>query len=471
VRTIRTKLIAVWTLAVFLSGCRLATPPSRPETVADALPTTTTIPPRWGTPSEGADVADAWLQTFNDPRLSALVAEALANNLDLRQAAANVEAARQTVAVVASKLKPQIGFRIGAGATVDDGAGGVSTGTSLLIGVAWEPDIWGRVRAQRAASQAAFEATALDYAWARQSLAATTAKMWYLAVESHQLLVFAESVVGVYTQLQQLVTVRRVAGKVTDLDVAEASASLNTAQSQLRAAESRNRDVSRALELLLGRYPAAEIEVAAEFVPVPPPVAAGLPASLIERRPDVLAAEQQVLQTFRNEEAARLARLPSFSLGLGGGRLDNGVLSLLDLNPWLTRAAVGMTVPIYTGGELTARINIANAQQLEAIAAYGNAVLQAYREVETALTNEALLAQRLGFDVAAERDLTEAVRVSLIQYKAGATDLLSVLQLQADQIVSQVRVIQLRDAQLANRINLHLALGGSFDAEPAAARD
>jgi NodT family efflux transporter outer membrane factor (OMF) lipoprotein len=457
-------------LAVALAGCRLAAPPSRTETVSDALPKTTTIPPQWSVPSETENVADAWLKTFNDPRLDALVAEALANNLDLRQSAAKVEAARQTVAVVASRLKPQIGFQLGAGTTVDDGPGGASSGTSVLIGVAWEPDIWGRIRAQRAASQAGYEATALDYAWARQSLAATTAKTWYLAVESHQLLVFATSVVGIYRELQELVTVRRAAGKISDLDVAEAGASLNTAESQLRGAEIRNRDVSRALELLLGRYPGAEIEVAAEFVPVPPPVAAGLPASLIERRPDVLAAEQQVLQAFRHEEAAKLARLPNFSLGLGGGRLDNGVLSLLDLNPWLARAAVGMSVPIYTGGELTARIKIADARQVEAIAAYGNAVLQAYREAETALTNEALLAQRLAFDQAAERDRIEAVRVSRIQYKAGATDLLSVLQLQADQIASAIRVIQLRNAQLANRINLHLALGGSFDAEPATTR-
>jgi len=466
----RTKLIAVGTLAVMLAGCRLATPPSRTDTVADALPKTTTIPLQWSVPTETTNVADDWLESFNDPRLVALVAEAQANNLDLRQAAARVEAARQTVVVVASRLKPQIGFQLGAGATVDDGPGGVSSGSSLLIGIAWEPDIWGRIRAQRAASEAGYHATALDYAWARQSLAATTAKTWYLAVESHQLLVFAQSVVGIYSQLQELVTVRRAAGKVTDLDVAEASASLNTAESQLRGAESRNQDVSRALELLLGRYPSAEIEVAANFVPVPPPVAAGLPASLIERRPDVLAAEQQVLQAFRNEEAAKLARLPSFSLGLGGGRLDNGVLSLLDLNPWLARAAVGMSVPIYTGGELTARINIADARQLEAIAAYGNVVIHAYGEAETALTSESLLAQRLEFDQAAERDRTEAVRVSRIQYKAGATDLLSVLQLQADQIASTVRVIQLRNAQLANRIDLHLALGGSFDAEPATAR-
>jgi NodT family efflux transporter outer membrane factor (OMF) lipoprotein len=453
-------------LVAALTGCSLAKPPSRPEVLAGALPATTTIPSQWSSPAGPGDVAGDWLLSFDDPRLAAIVSEAVANNLDLRQAAARVEVARQTVVVVGSKLLPQVGFRLGGGATDDDGPGGVSTGTTAVIGVAWEPDIWGRVRAQRAASQAAYEASALDFAWARQSLAATTARAWYLAVETRQLVSLADQVVGVYSQLLELVTVRRAAGKVTDLDVAEAGASLNSAQSQLRAAKARESEVKRALELLLGRYPAADIEVAEQFVPVPPPLAAGLPSSLLTRRPDVLAAERVVLETFRNEEAARLALLPSFSLGLGGGRMENGILSLLKLNPWLIRAALDMTVPIYEGGALSARVKIANAEQQGAVAAYGRTVLFAYGEAENALTNEGLLAQRLQFDQAALRDRREAVRISRIQYTAGATDLLSVLQLQADQIASQAAVIQLRNAQLANRIYLHLALGGSYDAGP-----
>jgi outer membrane protein, multidrug efflux system len=172
-----------------------------------------------------------------------------------------------------------------------------------------------------------------------------------------------------------------------------------------------------------------------------------------------------VLAAFRREEAAKLAVLPSFTLGVEGGRLENNLLSLLQLNPWLFRTAIGMTIPIYTGGELTARIAIATARQQAAVAAYGSTVLLAFREVENALTNEGLVSQRLEFDQAALRDRTEAVRISRIQYTAGATDLLSVLQLQADQIASDVSVIKLRNTQLANRINLHLALGGSFEVQ------
>ena len=461
--------VALCAFLALFSGCALSKPPTHSQVLTNALPQGTTIPALWSSTANTNPAANDWLRTFNDARLDAIVAEAITNNLDLRQAAAGVEAARQTVIVVGSQLLPHVGGKLGAGATRDDGHDDWGSGTTAVLGAAWEPDLWGRLRAERAASQASYQATALDFAWARQSLAATTAKAWYLAVETRQLVNLAEQVVGVYSQLLELVNVRRAAGKVTDLDVAEASASLNTAQGQLRAAQAADSEVKRGLELLLGRYPAAEIEAATEFAPAPSLLRAGVPLSLLERRPDLLAAERQVLAAFRSHEAARLALLPSFMLGVEGGRLEDNLLSLLQMNPWLFRAAVGMTIPIYTGGELTARIKIATTRQQAAVAAYGQAVLVAFREAENALTNEGLLAQRLQFDQAALRDRTQAVRISRIQYTAGASDLLSVLQLQADQIATEVGVIKLRNAQLANRIDLHLALGGGFEAAPAVA--
>jgi multidrug efflux system outer membrane protein len=145
-----------------------------------------------------------------------------------------------------------------------------------------------------------------------------------------------------------------------------------------------------------------------------------------------------------------------------GGRLENNLLSLLQLNPWLFRAAIGVHIPIYTGGELTARITIATAEQQAAVASYGSAVLTALKEVEDALTNEGLLAQALQYSQAAVRDYAEAVRISRIQYTAGATDLLSVLQLQTEQLAAETAVIKTHNAQLVNRIQLHLALGGGW---------
>jgi outer membrane protein TolC len=136
---------------------------------------------------------------------------------------------------------------------------------------------------------------------------------------------------------------------VADFDVAQASAALATAQGNLRIAQGQYSEARRALELLLGRYPAAEIEVQAAFAPLPPPVGPGLPSSLLERRPDIMAAECQVLAAFRSEEAAKLALLPAISLNFEGGRLSDRILDLAHLNPWLYRAAIGMSMPIFTG--------------------------------------------------------------------------------------------------------------------------
>ena len=143
-----------------------------------------------------------------------------------------MEAARESVIVVGSKLKPQVRADLSGATTRSTDTGGETEqdqSSTVLEAVAWEIDVWGRVRAQRAAAQENYEAIALDYAFARQSLAATTAKSWYLAIETRQLLALAEQSVNIYTKLLELVKVRRAAGKVADLDVAEASYQLDEA--------------------------------------------------------------------------------------------------------------------------------------------------------------------------------------------------------------------------------------------------
>jgi outer membrane protein, multidrug efflux system len=450
-----------------LSGCALKTPPTHSEVLDQALPARTRIPPTWKADSIAHAVADDWLRSFNDPALDAIVAEAIAHNLDLRQAAEKVRIAQQNVVVVGAQLLPQIGVQLGANVTRDNDQSSNYYSTLRYAGVAWELDVWGRLRAQRAAAEAGFEATALDYAYARQSLAALVAKTWYLTIEARQLVRLGEQAVKVYEDLLALVTIRRSAGKDSDLDVVDVRAKLETAQSQLESAREAYGEARRALEVLLGRYPAAEIEVAAAYPRLPPPVGAGVPASLLERRPDIIAAERAVLAAFRQQEAASLALLPDFSISLLGGRLGDQVLSLLRLNPWLASAGIGVSIPIYEGGALRAQVEIATAEQAQAVARYGAVALAAFREVENALANEQLLAKRVPFEERALADRTAAVRIATIQYKAGRRDLLWVAELQTAQLANEAAVIKLHGIQGANRIRLHLALGGSFDAAPA----
>jgi multidrug efflux system outer membrane protein len=464
--------VAVLTALTILScGCALHKPPAHARVVDQALPKATPLPPNWSSNSLVGNVSDDWAKSFHDPGLERMIAEAIANNLDLRQSAARVEAARQSVIVVGSQLKPRVGATFN-GADVQS-KNSVSEQSQQFRSnaeygtVAWELDVWGRLRAQRASAHASYEAAALDYASARQSLAATTAKSWYLAIETRQLLTLGQQSVDIYKQLLELVKVRRAAGKVADLDVEEATYQLDQAQSQLTIAEGQYSEAKRALEVLVGRYPAAELSVGETFAPLPPSIAAGIPSLLLERQPDIMSAQQGVLAAFRVQESAKLALLPRFALTLEGGHLSDRLLDLLHLNPWLIRTAAGMLVPIYEGGALRAEVKIATTEEQQSIAYFGKVALTAFTEVEVALTNEELLAKRLPLTEGAVNAHSEAVRIAKLRYEAGSIDLLSLLQLQEGEIASQSELIRLRNAQLANRINLHLALGGSFDRLPA----
>ena len=457
--------------AILSSSCALHKPPAHAKVVGQALPKATPLPPNWTSNSARGAVTNDWVKSFHDSGLERIIAEAIANNLDLRQSAARVEEARQNVIVIGAQLKPQISA-VASGADLQSknslSQQGQNFRSNMEYGtVSWELDVWGRLRAQRAAAQANYQAVAFDYAFARQSLAATTAKSWYLAIETRQLLDLAQQSVDIYKKLFELVKVRRAAGKVADLDVEEATFEVDQAENQLTIAQGHYTEAKRALEVLIGRYPSAELAVAETFAPLPPSIASGIPSSLLERRPDILSAEQEVLSAFRVQESAKLALLPSFALTFEGGHLSDRLLDVIHLNPWLIRSAAGVFVPIYEGGALRAEVKIATAQEEQSIAYFGKVALTAFTEVEVALTNEELLAKRLPLTEGAVNAHTEAVRIAKIRYEAGTIDLLGLLILQEGAIESQIELIQLRNAELANRINLHLALGGSFDRMPA----
>ncbi|MFC6631855.1 efflux transporter outer membrane subunit [Microbulbifer taiwanensis] len=453
-------------------GCALRSAPTQTDILEQALPPETIIPADWVAGRDAGAVSDGWLNSFNDPTLEAIVAEALANNLDLRQAADKVEVARQMVTVVGAQLLPQIGGKLAGKRTHDFGSEDfikhTQSHTVAALSMAWELDVWGRLRSQRAAAEAEFDAAVFDFAYGQQSLAATVALNWYITTEAYQLLLLAERAVEIYGGLLELARIRNSSGKSSDLDVVDARARMENAQSELEAARIHYDRARRTLEVLLGRYPAAEIRSAAQYPPLPPPVAAGLPATLLERRPDILAAEYLVLAAFRKQEAARLALLPDFGLSLTAERLGDHLLKVLRLSPYRASAEIGATIPIYEGGALCAYLNIATAEQAEAVANYGSVVLNAFREVENALASEALLARQLEYAQRALADRTRAVEIATVQYRAGKRDLLWVEELQAEQILVEANVIQLRNAQVANRIRLHLALGGNFEAPPAA---
>jgi hypothetical protein len=208
----------------------------------------------------------------------------------------------------------------------------------------------------------------------------------------------------------------------------------------------------------------AEIEVAAVYPALPPLAGAGFRprCSSAARSPRGGARGARSVSQGRS---AQLALLPDFSISLAGGRLGDQVLSLLRLNPWLVSVGIGVSIPIYEGGALRAKIQIATAQQAQAIASYGATALAAFREVENSLANERLLALQLPSTRSRSRTApSRAHRNHPVQ--GGPQGSSWVAQLQTAQLASESNVIKLRGAQRTNRVRLYQALGGSFDAAP-----
>ena len=456
-------------LAIFVTGvagCAVQQPASVEETIVEALPETTQIPLDYSGAANAAtgQVVDGWLATFGDPELSAIVTEAIQNNLNLRAAVARVDAAAGFATQAGAELTPAV--VAGGGGSAREGfsssdPGLTSTGASLNL--SWELDIWGRVRSQAQAGEAALEASQYQLEWAYQSIAAQTAKVWFLVTEAKLQLDLAEDALALFQRTQELVDAKYQQGQVTSRELALARANVASGQAVVRQARGAKQQASRALEVLLGRYPAASIDGAEDLVATPPPVPVGLPSELLERRPDLRAAERAVAAQFLTIQTAQAARLPTVSLTAGAGTSSNELADVVSLGSDYWSVGGNFVAPIFTGGALEAQVDIQEAGFQEALANYGNVALRAFSEVEQGLDNETLLRESEGYLREVVAESSEALRVATAQFDVGKVDLLSVLQQQAQVISAKVSLINMRDQRLQQRVDLHLALGGSFD--------
>lgn len=448
-----------------LSGCATDQPPPPEAVIAGVLPDSTQISEDWSGPADAGEVDDGWLMNFKDKRLEALVEEVLANNQNIQAAAAQVDAAAGLAKQAGAALKPTVGLAAGTSTT---DAGGLSSNlesSSAFLNVSWELDVWGRVRAGVSAEEESFRATEADYEFARQSLVAQTAKAWFLATQIRAQMELAQEAVDIYSKLVDLVETRQEVGVAAPQDLPLSKANLAVAQSNLRRVKSSYQEILRSLEVLLGRYPSAELEAISEFIAVLPDIPVGLPSEILERRPDLIAAERRVAAAFFGSQEARAARLPRISLTASAGAVDSGLSNLLNASNPVTSLGGSLFAPLYSGGALKAGVEIADAQQRAVTAVYTQSVLQAFQEVETALTNEQLLSEQEAYSREVVDRSSEAYSITKAQYEGGTVDLLTLLQTQASLLSARSSLIALRNERLSQRVGLHLALGGSFDVQ------
>jgi len=487
-----TRIILGAAACFLLAGCAIKNPPTGSGILTSAA--REQIPGNWSGGHRSGAVAPGWIYTFGDPELTRIVEEAIVRNPDLKAAAARVEASRYAVRIAAASLYPRIamkalGERSGQklGGDIDrginppglgglpgiDNGGGSAIDSSvdslsqrwvygLGVGAAWEADVWGRIRSKKAAALAESGALEADYEFARQSLAAAVARAYFSTIEAAQQEANAQETLNLYQEYFRLTDVRKTQGFASDFDLAQIKSRTAGAQDALITAQSARAQTIRAIEVVTSHYPAGKLEARRSFPAQPRAVPAGLPAQIMERRPDLIAAERRFAAAFHRVDEARTARLPRFAIsagsGIGTAQLDG--VGVLDAVLW--SLAAGVTQPIFFGGELKAVQDIRTAEQKAAAFGYTGTALRAFEDVEDALASDYYLRKREDALTEMVSSSADAVKLGRDQLEQGQVDMFTILRLAGENLGAKVQLTQIRASRLRERVNLHLALGGDF---------
>jgi len=445
-----------------VTGCAVKAPPTAADIQKDAL-SHVTPPPQWTAAASTGAAIDGWVATFQDPQLTALVADALAHNADSRVGATRVDQARLHARLAGAQLGPSVDLLARGGGKLSGDGSGLQGG---VLTASWELDLWGRVRAGRAAALASAAGAQADYEYARQSIAALVVKSWVLLTEAGLQLQAAKETVRASDELIRLADKRLTVGAGDEQELATAKAGAGSYRDVQRQLELAREQAIRSLEILLGRYPAAALTEATRLPAPPPEVPAGLPSELLERRPDVVAAERRVAAAFHRIQEAKAARLPRISLTAGASAITSELFLLKERDNPIWSAGASLVAPLYKGGALKTQVEIRTAEQRQAIAEYAAVGVRAFGEVESALSAERAAHDRERILTETLADSQRSVDLAQTSFKVGSIDLRTVEQRQLALAATRSALIRVQAEQRVQRVNLHLALGGRFELSP-----
>lgn len=440
------------------------------------------------TDREATTVPAAWWSGFGDEQLSDrlddLVQHAVEHNRDLRAASARIAAAVAQARIAGAELYPQVSAGLDGQRTQQvfvglpiPGSGGVATNLNNQFGInltsSWELDLWGRIRAGQSAARSDLAASAMDWAAARESLAAQTVRTFFAAVEAKLQLQLAERTATSFRRTAEQVRERFERGTRPALDLRLALGNVAGADALAKQRREQLERTRRQLELLLGTYPIGEaLEGEEPTLPETlPPTPTGLPSELLTRRPDLIAAERRLAAADDRLIQAWRALLPRISLAASIGTNTAEIGDLLDEDFLVWNLASNVLQPIFEGGRLRAEVARNDAVVEEAVATFQQTVLTAFTEVESALAAERHAIER----VAALRELSAqqsaALGLAEARYRRGLIDFLTVADSQRAALDAESQWLDARRAMVDVRIDLHLSLGGAFaEQDPTSAR-
>src|SRR5580704_1645876 len=458
-------LLAALLAANLVAGCAVGPNYHKPDLQTPAA--YRNLPANSQAEAQAASYADLpWWQVFPDPVLQDLIRTALKQNYDLQVATERINAARGQLAVTRSSLFPQVNGNA-------NFAGGneqfypVKTNILLLTAdAAFQVDLFGGLRRATQASRAQMLATEA----ARQTVVLTVvsdvASDYFALLQLDLELQISRNTVKTQEDSVKLTSLRLDHGVATKLDVLQAQQVLDTANAQIPDLERRIAQEEDAISILLGNYPQAVPRGRVlEEQALPPDIPAGLPSSLLERRPDIRQAEQLLIAANAQIGVAKAQFFPQISLtGAGGGAFgrSNIFSSMMSSQTSIWSYGVSVSQPIFTGGALRGNLHVAEAQHEEALISYKEAIQYAFRDVSDALIGYQKFHEVRLRQEDSVRDLAESVRLSIMRYQHGTAAYLEVLDGQRSLFEAEITLAQARGAEYQSLVQLYKALGGGW---------
>jgi NodT family efflux transporter outer membrane factor (OMF) lipoprotein len=495
----RCALLAGLLAATALTGCTMGPDFHRPDWTLPsswfAGPKEVLTPPRSVLVAEPID--PSWWTLFGDPVLTGLEKRVAAENLDVQAAGIRLAESRAQLGVARASEFPAFNGNLSytrqrasnngffsaapnATGSAANGASGNTTGGIQSRGLkpfdiwqggfdaSWEVDFWGRVK--RSVESASASAEFADEA-RRSALTSSLAEVArdYLQLRGVQTqLQIARDNVRTARQSLSLTQQRAAGGVTTDLDVANASAQLRTTLSQIPTLEQQEAQLINALSLLLGQPPNAlrtELRTAKPVPPVPPRVPVGVPSELARRRPDIRQAEAQLHAATADIGVAEANFYPSLSLTGSFGLQSLQLSHAFDLSSKQYAAGPGLTIPIFEGGQLRSTLQLRQALQQEAAINFQKTVLQAWHDVDNALTAYQAEQSRRDELIQAVAENQRALSLAQSRYQQGVADFLTVLDAERSLLAAQLQLADSTTTVSSNLVALYKALGGGWETD------
>lgn len=463
------RLASLCLFSVLLGGCAVGPTYERP---AAPVPAAFKEARDWvpATPADAIDRGE-WWTLFGDPLLNELASAVEVSNQNVAAAAAAYAQARALVREQRASLFPVVSLdggvtRSGGGASTaaSTGSSRSSNNVQLAIGGTWEPDVWGRLRAGVGSATASAQASAADLASATLSAQGELATNYLSLRQADTQAALLRDTIAGYQRALQIARNRYAAGVAPKSDVLQAETQLANAQADEAGLQRQRAQLEHAIAVLIGKAPGDFTLAPADWNPVVPQVPVGVPSTLLQRRPDIAAAERRVAAANEQIGIARSAYFPSIGLSASYGSSGSRVSDLFSAGNALWALGLSVAQTVFDAGAIGARVEGARAAHDEATARYRQAVLAAFQDVEDQLSAAQVLARQLELRRQASQAADEAEALQLNRYRAGQISFSEVVSAQVSALSARRALVQAQADRQTAAVALIQALGGGWQA-------